>query len=203
MKIERDVIIDLLPAYLSGEASAATRALVEDCFREDPEFERQARQANRTLESLKPPTELMRSEEEILGLERARQVMQTRVSYFWVAVIFSALLPLFRVHDGKLIWLFWGPSPVIGIVFSALAAFFWFAYFRLRGRAEPMPEYTVFSWLAAFYSLLLGVFWIRDHKIVWLAWASPVIGIVFAGVALVLWIASFTLRYKATTRDDS
>ena len=39
MKLEREVIIDLLPAYFSGEASAATRMLVEDYFREDPEFE--------------------------------------------------------------------------------------------------------------------------------------------------------------------
>ena len=33
MKLEREVIIDLLPAYFSGEASAATRALVEDFSR--------------------------------------------------------------------------------------------------------------------------------------------------------------------------
>jgi hypothetical protein len=39
MKLEREVIVDLLPAYFSGEASAATRALVEEYFREHPDFE--------------------------------------------------------------------------------------------------------------------------------------------------------------------
>ena len=57
MKLEREVIIDLLPAYFSGEASAATRALVEDFFRENPDFEKSARSAGGALESLKvsPP----------------------------------------------------------------------------------------------------------------------------------------------------
>ena len=45
MKLEREVIIDLLPAYFSGEASAATRTLVEDFFRENPDFEKSARSA--------------------------------------------------------------------------------------------------------------------------------------------------------------
>ena len=36
MKLEREVIIDLLPAYFSGEASAATRTLVEDYFPREP-----------------------------------------------------------------------------------------------------------------------------------------------------------------------
>jgi len=30
MKLQREVIVDLLPAYFSGEASTATRALVEE-----------------------------------------------------------------------------------------------------------------------------------------------------------------------------
>ena len=38
MKITRDVITDLLPVYLSGEASADTKALVELFLKDDPEF---------------------------------------------------------------------------------------------------------------------------------------------------------------------
>jgi len=43
MNATRDVITDLLPLYFSGEASADTRAIVEEYFRTDPEFERMAR----------------------------------------------------------------------------------------------------------------------------------------------------------------
>jgi heme/copper-type cytochrome/quinol oxidase subunit 4 len=52
MNVTRDVMNDLLPLYFSGEASAGTRALVEQYFREHPEFEREARGAARPLETL-------------------------------------------------------------------------------------------------------------------------------------------------------
>jgi predicted anti-sigma-YlaC factor YlaD len=38
MNITQDVITDLLPVYLAGEASASTRALLEEYLREHPEF---------------------------------------------------------------------------------------------------------------------------------------------------------------------
>jgi hypothetical protein len=40
MSITRDVVSDLWPLYSAGEASADTRALVEDYLRSDPEFAR-------------------------------------------------------------------------------------------------------------------------------------------------------------------
>jgi len=42
MKVTRDVIYDLLPAYFAGEVSQDTRALVEAYFETDPEFARMA-----------------------------------------------------------------------------------------------------------------------------------------------------------------
>jgi anti-sigma factor RsiW len=42
MKVTRDVIYDLLPAYFAGDASDDTRALVEAYFETDPEFGRMA-----------------------------------------------------------------------------------------------------------------------------------------------------------------
>ena len=49
VEVTRDVIIDLLPAYFSGEASDDTRRLVEDYFERDPEFARMARSMNDRL----------------------------------------------------------------------------------------------------------------------------------------------------------
>jgi hypothetical protein len=42
-EISREVIIDLLPAYFSGEASEHTRKLVEDYFASNPDFESMSR----------------------------------------------------------------------------------------------------------------------------------------------------------------
>src|SRR5689334_5750455 len=39
-KLTRDVISDLWPLYVSGEASSDTRALIEAFLQEDPEFAR-------------------------------------------------------------------------------------------------------------------------------------------------------------------
>ena len=106
MKLEREVIIDLLPAYFSGEASAATRALVEDFFRENPDFEKSARSAAGPLESLKAaPSRLgagLDPEKEKLALERARMVTETRTSFFWLAVLSTLMLFLFRIQNGKI-----------------------------------------------------------------------------------------------------
>jgi hypothetical protein len=44
MKVTRDVILDLWPVYEAGEASADTRALVEQYLHEDPEFARLVRE---------------------------------------------------------------------------------------------------------------------------------------------------------------
>jgi hypothetical protein len=42
MTVTREVIYDLLPGYFANEASADTRALVEEYFETDPEFARMA-----------------------------------------------------------------------------------------------------------------------------------------------------------------
>lgn len=44
MKVTRDVITDLLPAYYAKEASADSRALVDEFFAQDPEFARLAKE---------------------------------------------------------------------------------------------------------------------------------------------------------------
>ncbi len=43
MNVTREIILDLLPVYLSGEASPATRALVEDYMKQDPELAQRIR----------------------------------------------------------------------------------------------------------------------------------------------------------------
>ena len=43
MNVTREIILDLLPAYLSGEASRATCSLVEDNMRQDPELAQRIR----------------------------------------------------------------------------------------------------------------------------------------------------------------
>src|SRR5215472_3577598 len=131
MKVEREVIIDLLPAYFSGEASPATRALVEEYFREHPEFEKTARSANRPLESLRVPVAALDEAKAKLMFERARQITEIRSSMLWLAVCFTLMLGLFRIQDHKIVWIIWS-KPSSGVIFACVAAFFWVYYLYSR-----------------------------------------------------------------------
>lgn len=198
MKVEREVIIDLLPAYFSGEASAATRALVEEYFREHPDFEKTARSAGGPLEELKVPLSALEAAKEKFAFERARQVRETTSAFLWIAIIFSLLPFLFRFQDHRIVWVLWHGSNIVGLTFSLMAALFWLLFISNRRRREPMRQYTTFLWNAVFFTLLLGIFQIKDHKVVFLYFADdPTIGVIFTTIAVAMWIGYFILRRKA------
>ena len=78
MNIAREVILDLLPAYLSGEASPATRTLVEEHMKEDAELAQRVRPlladnlAKAVPPALPPELELrsLRRTQSLLGWQR-------------------------------------------------------------------------------------------------------------------------------------
>ncbi|HLW51823.1 MAG TPA: hypothetical protein VKW06_03180 [Candidatus Angelobacter sp.] len=198
MKVEREVIIDLLPAYFSGEASAATRALVEDYFREYPDFEKTARGANSPLEQLKVPISALDAEREKYAFERARQVRETSAAYLWMAILFTLLLFAFRIHDHKIVWILWEKSFHTGIMLATVSVFLWLLFFSSRGLKEPMRAHTKFLWMAILYTLLLAVFSVRDHRLVWFFFGpDPIAGILVASMTVGMWVAFFLLRRKA------
>src|SRR5215813_11796162 len=148
MKLEREVIVDLLPAYFSGEASAATRKLVEEYFREHPDFEQSARKAGSSLETLKTAPRAVDAEKEKLAFERVRGITETRTSFLWMAVISTLILFLFRIQNGKIVWILW-TKPMAGILFACTAAFLWLFYFYTLRRNEPLPAHVKFLWMAS------------------------------------------------------
>ena len=105
---------------------------MEDFFRENPDFEKSARSAACPLKSLKAAPPRIDPEKEKLALERARMVTETRSSFFWLAVISTLMLFLFRIQNGKIIWIVWSGSASgsdAGPLFIAMAVFFWVFYF--------------------------------------------------------------------------
>jgi hypothetical protein len=202
MNITQDVIIDLLPAYFSGEASAATCALVEEYFKAHPDFEKEARATGTTLESLSPALSSRHDEEEKIALERTRRLMQTRASFFWLALLYSFIPFIFTIRDHKIVWLTFERSRVVGILFLVLAVFFWAGYLFLRRMREPMKKRNVFLFIAVLYTALLALFKIEDHRVVWIMFSPSVIpGFVFLDVALAMWVGYFVLRYKEKKKD--
>jgi anti-sigma factor RsiW len=119
MKITRDVIYDLLPAYFAGEVSADTRALIDEFLATDPEFARMTERFRRMFDE-RPP-DLGGAAAERDRLERARRRAERRQIFagFAVAYTLAALFPLaIDLLRGQA---FQGKSLVISIVFAAVA----------------------------------------------------------------------------------
>ena len=143
MKIDREVIIDLLPVYFSGDASEATSMLVQEYFREHPEEERLTRHANRPLEGLKLDVPSGDSEKEKAALKRARDLVRYRQQMsvlLFISIAYSVFSSGLIVAGYFAHRLMHGNAIAIGFAFTLCALAMWFAYgvayFRQRmGRA--------------------------------------------------------------------
>jgi hypothetical protein len=137
MNVTREVVLDLFPLYLAGEASPATRALVEEYLKQDPEFAERIRlqwadNIHKVLPSALPPDLELRS------LRRTRSLLIWQRWLFALAIGFSSICLsnefsfegghfkefhfLLRDYPAQ-----FGTCLVVGVVC-------WIAYFTLRRR---------------------------------------------------------------------
>jgi anti-sigma factor RsiW len=84
VEVTRDVIIDLLPAYFSGEASEDTRRLVESYFERDPELARMARSMNDRLLQVAPV--------HLPENHQMKALRRTQVNLAWRVILLAAIL---------------------------------------------------------------------------------------------------------------
>ncbi len=126
MNVTRNVVEDLLAVYLAGDASADTRALVEEWLRTDAALARRVEEARRG--SL-PPVALPDPSIETRALVRTRRRLRLRAVLLGVA-IYVTTLPLSVTFNrsgfqGLLIqdW----PERIVLI---ALALVLWVVYFN-------------------------------------------------------------------------
>ena len=120
MKITRDVVYDLLPAYFAGEVSADTRALIDEFLASDPEFARMtARFRKLFVERGESGAEEVAAERTRLERARSRAERRQTSAAFAVAYTLAALFPLtMDLLRGQG---FQVKSLVISIVFAAVA----------------------------------------------------------------------------------
>jgi hypothetical protein len=136
MKITREVITDLLPAYLSKEASSDTQVLVEEFFKQDPEFEALVRE-DKSSEMLKhPPSSPLPEDHERETLVRTRNMLKWRAHWLVMAILFT-LMPLSSVFSSKgLVWIMVRDAPYAANTFMIFAVVFWIKYFITRRKAR-------------------------------------------------------------------
>ena len=182
MNVTREVVTDLLPIYFSGEASGDTKVLVEDYFRQDPDFERIARNAATPLETLQAAAPIAASsEKEKRDLESVLWGLQRRKWLFGVS-LFLTLAPLFT--HGHIAPLMVRDAPWHAAFDWSLAAVLWFLYFaRLRWRTARLVC-AIFSTLIPIPFVLHSVFAggpVAEFAIVWI-------------IAAFIWLGYFRQR---------
>jgi anti-sigma factor RsiW len=132
MKITRDVVTDLWPLYLSGEASPDTRALVDAFLTDDPEFAQRLRE-NGSRSLLSGPLPALPLDHEARTFASVRRKLRGFPWLLWFAMIFSCFAFGRIVSDTS-----WDVSPRNFIITATIAGIFWIAYFvslwRLRRR---------------------------------------------------------------------
>jgi anti-sigma factor RsiW len=133
--LDRQILDDLVTLYLSGEASPATRALVEAEMASDPRLARVVADARQAGELPPPPPP--RPGAEMASLRRTRELMRSRTQTLAVALIFTVLPLSFTFGDSGITFFVLRDSPKVAVAWWGTAAVLWVSYavmrWRLRG----------------------------------------------------------------------
>lgn len=137
MDIAREVIMDLLPVYISGEASPATCALVEEYARQDADIAHRI-QALRAGNLVEAPLPDLPPELELRTLHRTRRLLALQRWLFGFGICFSAisLSSKLSFRDGRLMEFHFliRDYPLLFGSFAVIALICWIAYFLVRRR---------------------------------------------------------------------
>jgi hypothetical protein len=134
MTISRNVILDLLPLYVAGEASEESRALLEQYLRENPEFAAAVRdRAEKTTALLASVQAPPPPDHEKATLERVRRFNRRR-TYLLAFCIFLTLTPFAFGFEGRHVhWMMLRDNPTQA-VFSWIAALVCWIVYSIMGR---------------------------------------------------------------------
>jgi anti-sigma factor RsiW len=129
MTVTRDVVKDLLPVYLLGDASPDTRRLVESFLATDEALRREVEAARHF--SLPPAGDPPRTAEK-QTLDATRQLLKQRTSTLATAVLFTLLPFSFVVKHSEVTFLLFRDEPRIAAAWWFTAAVLWVWHIRLR-----------------------------------------------------------------------
>ena len=139
MKVTRDVIHDLLPTYLGGEATADTVALVEEYLRQDTQLASTV--ASLRSQTLPEPPPRLTATHEKETLDMTKHLLRWRGILMGLA-LFLTLLPLsFRFDNGRITWTFFQDAPPAAttvILIAAVVCWCSFLYVHRRLRSTGL-----------------------------------------------------------------
>lgn len=140
MKVTRDVVMDLLPLYVAGEACADTRALVDEFLEQDSDLRHRVREGG--LDALVPtgmPGGTVPPDVELRSLRRTRgRLRWQRLTYAWaLAFSFGCLTSVVSFQGGQVHFrLLLVDYPGLFAPCAVLALSLWATYYVLRRRTR-------------------------------------------------------------------
>ena len=127
MNVTREIVKDLLPLYVSGEASPDSRALVESFLKEDAELARLAlAMSTRELEAAREasvPPGAGRA-----ALQTTKHLLRRRTWSLVLAWFFTGLPLSFGVDGSGLRFLLLRDAPLLASASLAVAVALWIVY---------------------------------------------------------------------------
>ncbi len=135
VNVTREVVMDLLPVYLAGEASPATRGIVESFLQQDPELAQRIRgqwfeNMARAVPALLPP------ELELKAFRRTRRLLSWQRWLIGFGMFFTALtLSIqFTFSNGRVedFHFLARDHPLAFVVCAAIGISCWIGHFALR-----------------------------------------------------------------------
>jgi hypothetical protein len=136
VKITREVITDLLPAYLANAASDDTRTLVDEFFRQDPEFARMAQEKKDADMWGVPPVLEPQKDQEREALIRTKNLLRWRSHWFALSVLFTCF-PLSCAFNSKgLVWIMLRDAPQFAMTCLVIAVVCWIQFYRSGRRSR-------------------------------------------------------------------
>ena len=142
MKVTRDVIYDLLPAYFAGDASPDTRALVDEFLRDDPEFAHMMQRFRAVFKETGPADGGVSREQQTF--DRARALLHKRselrgvMAAFALAAMFVAGVFYFAGRPfGLQFWAIAGAFAATSLIAGFQLEMLYRSHPELRRRRQP------------------------------------------------------------------
>jgi hypothetical protein len=132
MNVTREIVEDLLPLYVAGEASAESRAAVEEWLGNDPELARLAAELRDDF-VLAPATGTPQTSGQI-ALAATKALLRRRSWLLALALLFTCLPLSFSFDSGGLRFFMLRDVPLISSMSLATALCLWIAFFVVMRR---------------------------------------------------------------------
>ena len=136
MKINKDVINDLLPLYFSEECSAATKQLVEEYLKSNPDFEKRVKMLNKNPIPKDIPQTLQKTDE-MNSLLKTRRLLKVRGIFMGFA-IFLSLVPFSFVVSDEYSFFMVVDAPLSALFFAICSVPLWIGYFIVKRKSSDL-----------------------------------------------------------------